>query len=35
MQGSYSDMLEAQLFANYYMLVNELGTKEKLAEFNQ
>ena len=31
-QGSFSDMLEAQLFANYFMLTNMCGTPEKLAE---
>ena len=34
-QGSYSDMLEAQLFANYFMLQNVLGTPEKIAEYSR
>lgn len=28
-------MLEAQLFSNYYMLETQLGTKDKLNEYNQ
>ena len=34
-QGSYSDMLEAHLYANYFMLESVLGTREKLAEYNR